>query len=162
MSSRLIFVVLAFQVIAFGLYAYQFVTSVFGLGRFEVSWAVFEIIEVTSVTGLFAGTLVTLAIVLRLKDRNARVEEQLAIASDSFQAILTDKFSEWKLTTAEREVALLIVKGFSVSEIAALRGKKEGTIKAHNSAIYAKSGLSGRVQLVSYFLEELTAPIDDA
>jgi DNA-binding CsgD family transcriptional regulator len=43
----------------------------------------------------------------------------------------------------------------SISEIAVLRGSREGTIKAHLNAIYRKAGVSGRSQLVSLLVEDL-------
>ena len=45
----------------------------------------------------------------------------------------------------------------SIAEIAALRETKDGTIKAQSNAIYRKSGVAGRAQLVSLFIEELMA-----
>ena len=39
--------------------------------------------------------------------------------------------------------------------IAELRGSAEGTIKTHLNAIYRKSGVSGRAQLVSVLVEDL-------
>ena len=38
---------------------------------------------------------------------------------------------------------------------AKLRGSAEGTIKTHLNAIYRKSGVTGRAQLVSILIEDL-------
>ena len=52
-------------------------------------------------------------------------------------------------------VALVVVGVFAIAEIARLRQTSEGTIKAQSNAIYRKSGVSGRTQLLSLFLEDL-------
>lgn len=70
------------------------------------------------------------------------------------------QFGRWNLTEAEREVALLLLKGLSTKEIAAVRGGSERTAREHARAIYAKAGLTGRAALSAFFLEDLLAPID--
>ena len=69
------------------------------------------------------------------------------------------QFLTWKLTEAEREIGLLILKGMSLKEIAAVRVTSERTIRAQARSIYAKAGLSGRAALSAFFLEDLLAPI---
>ena len=68
------------------------------------------------------------------------------------------QFDEWGLTAAEREVALLLLKGMSHREIAVLRKSSERTVRHQASAIYAKADLNGRAALSSYFLGELLPP----
>jgi DNA-binding CsgD family transcriptional regulator len=70
------------------------------------------------------------------------------------------QFSRWNFTEAEREVALLLLKGLSLKEIAAVRSTTERTIRAQAHALYAKAGLSGRASLSAFFLEDLLAPIE--
>jgi DNA-binding CsgD family transcriptional regulator len=70
------------------------------------------------------------------------------------------QFSRWNLTEAEREVALLLLKGFSLKEIAALRATSERTIRGQARALYAKAGLTGRAALSAFFLEDLLAPVE--
>jgi DNA-binding CsgD family transcriptional regulator len=70
------------------------------------------------------------------------------------------QFSRWSLTEAEREVALLLLKGLSHQEIAAVRAVSERTVREQARAVYAKSGLSGRAALSAFFLEDLLAPIE--
>ncbi|MGH9160087.1 MAG: hypothetical protein ACRD2X_08880, partial [Vicinamibacteraceae bacterium] len=59
-------------------------------------------------------------------------------------AAIDAQFERWRLTTAEREVALLILKGLSHKEIAAVRETTERTIRQQAQAIYSKANLSGR------------------
>lgn len=77
-------------------------------------------------------------------------------------AVLIDGFFDgWGLTRSERDVAMLILKGFDNETIAGLRGVAVGTIRAQSARIYAKAGVDGRAQLFSIFMEELlAAPAD--
>src|SRR5262245_39434995 len=65
------------------------------------------------------------------------------------------QFEKWQLTPAEREVGLLMLKGFSHGELAGLRGTTEATVRHQAQAIYQKSGLPGRSAFCAYFLEDL-------
>lgn len=64
------------------------------------------------------------------------------------------QFSSWALTPAECDVALLLLKGLSVKEIAGLRNVSDRTVRQQTAMIYEKSGLSGRSELAAFFLEE--------
>lgn len=64
----------------------------------------------------------------------------------------------WGLTPAERETALLLLKGYGHAEIASLLGKSERTVRQQAIAVYRKSNLSGRAQLSAFFLEDLLLP----
>ena len=68
------------------------------------------------------------------------------------------QFDRWELTEAEREIALLLLKGFSLREIAALRETSERTVRQQSLGIYRKSGLGGRAELAAFFLEDLLLP----
>lgn len=68
------------------------------------------------------------------------------------------QFDRWSLTAAEREVALLQLKGLRHKEIAALRNTSERTVRQQALAIYRKSGLNGRTDLAAFFLEDLLLP----
>jgi DNA-binding CsgD family transcriptional regulator len=70
------------------------------------------------------------------------------------------QFSRWNLTEAEREVALLLLKGLSLKEVATVRATNERTVRSQARALYAKAGLSGRAALSAFFLEDLLAPIE--
>jgi DNA-binding CsgD family transcriptional regulator len=61
----------------------------------------------------------------------------------------------WRLTQAEGEVGLLMLKGFSHAEIARLRGTTEATVRHQARAVYQKSNLPGRTAFCAYFLEDL-------
>jgi DNA-binding CsgD family transcriptional regulator len=65
------------------------------------------------------------------------------------------QFDTWQLTPAEREVGLLMLKGFSHRELASLRGTTEATVRHQAQSIYQKSSLAGRSAFCAYFLEDL-------
>ena len=68
------------------------------------------------------------------------------------------QLSKWSLSSAEKEVALLLLKGLSLKEIAEVRSTTEKTARVQAIAIYAKSGLTGRSELAAFFLEDLLQP----
>jgi DNA-binding CsgD family transcriptional regulator len=82
-------------------------------------------------------------------------EERLRRASGAFADLLEERFTEWSLTAAERDVALFAIKGLSTADIARVRATSEGTVKAQTNAIYRKAGVTGRPQLLSLFIEDL-------
>lgn len=71
---------------------------------------------------------------------------------------IDEQFRGWGLSPAEREVAMLLLKGFGHKEIAALQDRSERTVRQHAIAVYRKSGLSGRAALSAFFLEDLLLP----
>ena len=73
-------------------------------------------------------------------------------------AAIEHQFERWELTGAESEVALLLLKGLSHKEIAALRNTSERTVREQSRSVYRKSGLAGRSSLSAFFLEDLLLP----
>ncbi len=103
-------------------------------------------------------TLIVMAVDFwRLIKENAQFRAILGVASGEFLYILGGKFTDWKLSASEREIALLLIKGLSIQEIADIRVTKPGTIKSQCSAIYRKAEVKGRNELVAYFVEDLLA-----
>ena len=73
-------------------------------------------------------------------------------------ALIDRQLVRWGLSTAEKEVALLLLKGLSHKEIGAARGVGEATVRQQAAAIYRKAGISGRHDLAAFFLEDLLLP----
>jgi len=94
----------------------------------------------------------------------ARGEERDAWRSSAEVALLgmgraiDRQFGAWHLTTAERDVALLLLKGYSHKAIAKETGRSAQTIRQHAASVYRKADLSGRAELSAYFLEDLMLP----
>ncbi len=73
-------------------------------------------------------------------------------------AAIDAQFARWGLSAAEREVALLLLKGLAHKDIAEVRGTSEKTVRQQALALYRKAGLSGRAELSAFFLEDLLLP----
>jgi DNA-binding NarL/FixJ family response regulator len=69
--------------------------------------------------------------------------------------MIDQQFSSWQLSLSEKDVALLLIKGFSMKEIAEIRKTQEKTVRHQATTVYRKSGLSGRQQLAAFFLEDI-------
>ena len=141
------------QVLCATFFVAQILASVLGLA--PISWQFHELIELGAALGLLLGVLLGWMVLRRTLARNTLMHDQLRLASGAFREVMEERFTEWGLTPAERDVALFAIKGMSLQEIAALRDVSEGTIKAQTNAIYRKAGVSGRTQLLSLFIDEL-------
>lgn len=158
------------RIILFAVFAVQVACAVFFflqtfsalLGVAPVSWQFRELIEIGAALGLLIGATLGALALRRSMRRTRQVEGQLRAASGAFMELLSERFVEWGLTPAEKDVALFSIKGMSTAEIAALRETSEGTVKAQTNAIYRKAGVTGRPQLLSLFIEDLIeGPLDD-
>jgi DNA-binding CsgD family transcriptional regulator len=78
-----------------------------------------------------------------------------AVAKGALAQLLDVHFDEWKLTAAERDVALFTLKGFETNEIAGFRHATQGTIRVQLAQIYGKAGVHSRGAFQSLFLEDL-------
>lgn len=93
----------------------------------------------------------------RATERDAwRANAEAALAG--FGHAIDERFTAWELTPAEREIALLLLKGRSHKQIAYATGRSERTVRQHAVAVYHKSGLNGRAELAAFFLEDILLP----
>ena len=145
----------ALQIICMFFFVGQIVVDVLGLSATPISWHVHELIEIGAAVGLLLGTAAAGLAWSAARRRTAEVEDKLRAASGAFSELLYERFGDWRLTAAERDVALFLVKGLSTQEIAGLRQTSEGTVKAQTNSIYRKADVGGRAQLVSLFVEDL-------
>ena len=131
------------------------VASVLGLETAPMNWETRELMEIGAALGLLIGLgFGALMLARAIRERNL-ARERLRRASGAFMDLLDERFAEWGLTPAEKDVALFAIKGLSLAEIAVLRNTSEGTVKAQTNAIYRKAGVSGRPQLLSLFIDDL-------
>lgn len=114
-----------------------------------------NVLELISVLSL-AVALVAIGTVLVFLFRERQgFQETMQAATGEFAHIVEAKFEDWMLSPSEREIAFLLIKGYSVQEICALRDTRPGTVKSQSNAIYRKAGVHGRTELVAYFVEDL-------
>ena len=98
-----------------------------------------------------------------LRERQAERDAWRASAEKALQGLAAEidgQLARWGLTPAEREVALLLLKGKSHKAIAYETGRSERTVRQHAVTVYQKSGLAGRAELSAFFLEGLALPRD--
>ncbi|MEP0519220.1 MAG: helix-turn-helix transcriptional regulator [Hyphomicrobiales bacterium] len=93
--------------------------------------------------------------------QNADLKRMSQIAEKHLHGLgiyIKAQFEEWDLTLAEQEVALLLLKGMSMKEIAEIRDGSERTARQQATQVYDKAGLAGRAALSGFFLEDLLLP----
>jgi len=93
-----------------------------------------------------------LAAVSKTLERQPSTEVQAA--RHNLALVAEQQFAEWELTKTEQEVAMLLLKGLSFKEIAAVRDTLEKTVRQQASSIYRKSGLNGRHEFSAWFIED--------
>ena len=140
------------------------------------SWLSFHaIFEVTMLAGalLMATTLwlgwwrsahAAAALQLRLTEQSAERDRWRASSREALEGLaraIDAQFAEWQLTPAEREVALMLLKGYGHKQIAALTGRSERTARQHAGVVYEKAGLGGRAELAAFFLQDLMLPEEE-
>jgi DNA-binding CsgD family transcriptional regulator len=131
-----------------------------------------ELLQIVPVVMTSVGLALLVRVTLRQRDEQLTLIRDLEVARAQGQRWRSDarayinglgdaievQFSRWNLTEAEREVALLLLKGLSLKEIASIRATNERTVRAQARSLYAKAGLTGRAALSAFFLEDLLAP----
>jgi DNA-binding CsgD family transcriptional regulator len=97
----------------------------------------------------------------RLRAASEDAERWRAEAREALEglgAAIERQCDRWGLTEAERAVAVLLLKGLSMKEVADARGTAERTARQQALAVYRKAGLTGRAELSAFFLEDLLLP----
>ena len=154
-GRALIAVVFIIQALCAVFFVSDILSSVLGLETAPLSWRTRELLELGAAVGLVLGLILGAVLLYRaVRERNV-AQARLRRASGAFMDLLEERFAEWALSPAERDVALFAIKGMSTAEIGVLRSTSEGTVKAQTNAIYRKAGVTGRPQLLSVFIEDL-------
>ena len=134
----------------------------------------FELIEPTLIVMTAAGVVYLLDRVRRQHREQLSLMRDLEVARTEgaqwrtdmrellkgLSAAIDAQFDRWGLTPAEREVALLLLKGLSHKEIAVVREASVLTVRQQARSVYTKANLSGRAALSAFFLEDLLLPVD--
>jgi DNA-binding CsgD family transcriptional regulator len=115
------------------------------------------LLESVVAAALVAGVVFLMIELRGLLSRMSDMQTGLDIAQGHLADIIETFFDEWGLTKAERDVAIMILKGLDNDTIAQVRKTAAGTVRAQATSIYAKSGTDGRAQFISLLIEELLA-----
>ncbi len=120
------------------------------------------------VIALVAAAVLIRTLVIRARDLNLRLASSNEAARAwrkeaetlllGLGASIDLQFGRWRLSVAEKEVALLLLKGLSHKDIARARGISEATTRQQATAVYRKAGVEGRNDLAAFFLEDLALP----
>ena len=91
-----------------------------------------------------------------LQERPVSVPQSTAASTTRrrLSSLIQGQFRDWELTASEQEVGILLLKGLTLKEIAALRQTGEKTVRGQASAIYRKAGVSGRHAFAAWFIED--------
>jgi len=155
----LLVLVLPLQIISSLFFALKLVSDVLLWRAPFIPWHIQEFLEVAASLGLLVGMASSLALAWKSVERMRRIEGQLDAVAGQFQQHLEKQFTDWGLTRTERQVAILVVKGFSNAEIARFRNTTESTIKSQLSSVFRKAQLTTRQQLVSCVIEDLVSAL---
>lgn len=97
-------------------------------------------------------------LIQKLKNESSQWKQQSVQYLEGLSKSINNQLVSWGLTPSEKEVAFLLIKGFSLKEIAEFRKTAEKTARSQATSVYSKAGLSGRSQLSAFFLEDLLVP----
>ena len=118
--------------------------------------------HITIESGIFIAVLLALGIeVKRVIDLHSTVsvsQKEIARLKSHLADVIRNQFKLWQLTRTEREIALLLIKGLSMQEIARIRKVKEKSVRQQAARIYPKAGVANRNELTAHFIEDLLAP----
>jgi DNA-binding NarL/FixJ family response regulator len=146
---------IAIQVASAIYFSLKILSDLFVWQILVIPWEIVEILEILASIGMFFGVISSL-ILLRKSARQMRhAEQQINAAAGEIHKQILLQFDDWCLTPTERDVALLVIKGFSNNEIASFRNTRESTIKSHITSIFRKSGLNNRQQLITHVIDDL-------
>ncbi|WJG08160.1 LuxR family transcriptional regulator [Aliiglaciecola sp. LCG003] len=93
----------------------------------------------------------------QLKEADTQIQSlsgKIETERKHYGQVIKAQFEDWGLTMGEQQVAILILKGLSLKEIASVRDTKETTVRQQASSLYAKSNLVGRHEFSAWFLED--------
>lgn len=94
----------------------------------------------------------------RVSSLNEQYRQEVRQFAEGLQGTIDRQMDRWKLSEAEKQVAYLLIKGFSSKEVADLRNTSEKTVRQQCTQIYRKANLEGRADLAAFFLEDLLSP----
>lgn len=121
-------------------------------------------LESVATASLFGSTLLLMMELRQMLRRMDSMSRGIRAARGEMADLIDGFFDRWGLTPSERDVALLVLKGFDNEAIAGIRKVAAGTVRAQTARIYAKAGVEGRAQLFSVFMDELLSgqpPLND-
>lgn len=122
MRRAAVVAVFAVQALCGFFFVSDILSSLLGLRRTPLSRELRELLEIGAALGLVLGLILGGLVSRRsLRDR-ARAEARLQLVSGALMDLLAERFDEWGLTRAERDVALFLDQGNQHDRDCRLRG----------------------------------------
>lgn len=153
------------MLICMGFFAYDATMDVVGhltkSEAYSLKQKIHLLFEVLAGVGLGYGAFVTWRYNQLLQQTTDMQRQKIVLLKGSLQELIERRFEEWRLTNAEREVTLFLIKGFSTVDIADIRKTAEGTVKTQISSIFRKIGVRSRAELMSVFMDEFLDNSDE-
>jgi len=150
------------QVLCASVFLWDLFATILGTRNTPLSWRTRESLEIAASIGLILGVAFGIRTIFLMRADARKDAQTIRSFSGALTEVIGEQFLRWDLTKAEEEVAWLTIKGFTIAEISALRGTKDGTIKAQSTAIYRKAGVNSRAQLLALFVDDMIAGLDDS
>lgn len=136
---------------------------------FELALVLFSLSSIAVIAGQWRRTSAQLEGTRRSLEATRRSLETRQVERDAWRRSAEDalaglgvaidrQFTAWGLTPTEREIALLLLKGYGHKQVAGDTGRSERTVRQHAVAVYQKAGLGGRAELAAFFLQDLMLP----
>jgi len=121
---------------------------IFSLSFIALSWLIFDIrrqaIEIATLRNELASA----------QSPKQKPDKYVLDAKINLSQVISQQFIDWQLTTSEKDVGWLLLKGLSLKEIAAIRETLEKTVRQQASSIYKKASLNGRHAFSAWFIED--------
>ncbi|WP_407493116.1 helix-turn-helix transcriptional regulator [Pseudooceanicola sp. MF1-13] len=153
-SSYLLAGLILLQALCVIFFASDAIADIWGSGRVAfANWHI--VVETIASAALLVALVIQVRVLIFLVTRQRRLSRAVTAAAGGLHDLVEAYFADWSLTASEKDVAWLTLKGLSISEVAAIRGSAEGTVKAQLNAVYRKSGLAGRNALLALVVEDL-------
>lgn len=154
-ASRRILVILCIQSVLATAFLGESLIDVLALREEPTSYTFREIMQLAGWVALIASLVLNWHMLKLILAQGSELQGRVETSALGFEALIDAEFAAWDLSPSEREVALLVIKGFSNPEIAGLMGKSEGTVKTQSNAIFRKAGVNSRVQLVGLIVDRM-------
>jgi len=134
-------------------------------------WGMHQTIEVVLLS-IALGSVVWIWILFARQMRRAKehlaqmsgelkkFRERNSQALGAMKSAVHDQFRIWNFSPTESRVAEMIMRGYSMHQIAAILGKSERTVRHQAVSVYQKSAMTGRSDLTAFFLHDILGDED--
>lgn len=96
-----------------------------------------------------------------LDQKLSHFQNEYKDALSSLSQGILKQLDHWKLSASEKKVAIALIRGYPIKQIAAILNRQERTIRNQATSIYDKTQMTGRNDLAAFFLSEILPDPDD-